>query len=152
MVNQTNCTEVKAFATIRESSSGIKAEITKLVQDLGQSQDLQRDEIIEKWRLANEEDMSTILRQLTLRLDAGRENRAKERILSTLYFTQIRERREQIHSAHKHTFQWIFKPRLRRCADDRTSQHDFCSWLKGLNTSTSLYWVSGKRDQAKALY
>lgn len=46
---------------IRESSSGIKAEITELVQDLGQSHDLQRNEIIEKWRLANEEDMSTIL-------------------------------------------------------------------------------------------
>jgi hypothetical protein len=60
-----------------------------------------RGEIIEKWRLANEEHISTTLHQLTLRLNVAREDRAKEGILSTLYFTQIRERRE-----HRSNLSW----------------------------------------------
>jgi hypothetical protein len=50
-----------------------------------------RGEIIEKWRLANEEHISTILHQLTLRLNVAREDRAKEGILSTLLHTDTRK-------------------------------------------------------------
>jgi hypothetical protein len=80
------------------------------------------------------------------RINADKPNRMTEYILSTLYFAQIRERRSQIHSAHRKTFDWIFQ----KSDSQNQSFSNFVEWLEKAPSSRGLYWISGKPGSGKS--
>ena len=64
----------------------------------------------------------------------------QDRLLDSLYFTRIEERRERISEAHKNTFNWIFGD----AKEDGTQWDSFKCWLQGQNsTSSKIFWITG---------
>ncbi|KAL2693532.1 hypothetical protein Neosp_000092 [[Neocosmospora] mangrovei] len=70
------------------------------------------------------------------------ERRCTERILSTLWFRTIDDRRETIKDAHRQTFQWALKPPARDQPWD-----DLSHWLRA---GDGIYWISGKAGSGKS--
>ncbi|KAM6540333.1 hypothetical protein FALCPG4_002051 [Fusarium falciforme] len=70
------------------------------------------------------------------------ERRCTERILSTLWFRTIDDRRETITDAHRETFQWALKPPTCDQPWD-----DLSHWLLA---GAGIYWISGKAGSGKS--
>lgn len=70
------------------------------------------------------------------------ERRCTERILSTLWFRMIDDRRESITAAHRETFRWALKPPTSDQPWDDLSQ-----WLRA---GDGIYWISGKAGSGKS--
>ncbi|KAJ3479449.1 hypothetical protein NLG97_g8318 [Lecanicillium saksenae] len=60
----------------------------------------------------------------------------EQNIIQSLRFDGMLHRRDEIQVAHKHTFQWVFEPRLH-----------FKEWLE---TGEGIYWVSGDPGSGKS--
>jgi hypothetical protein len=74
-----------------------------------------------------------------LRPVMDRELLARQRILQSLYFTKMNDRRNNVARAHRKTYQWIFKPK-----DDRkVLWDDFLHWLCQQDYEP-IYWIFGK--------
>ncbi|KAJ4293656.1 hypothetical protein N0V90_008940 [Kalmusia sp. IMI 367209] len=70
----------------------------------------------------------------------------QQRILNSLQFPQIQERRHQIHEAHEETYQWIL-----RSVSDRSHQWDnLIAWLSSSTESRRIYWIYGKPGSGKS--
>ncbi|UPK90160.1 hypothetical protein LCI18_001095 [Fusarium solani-melongenae] len=70
------------------------------------------------------------------------ERRCSERILSTLWFRMIDDRRETIADAHRETFQWALKPLTCDQPWD-----DLSHWLLA---GAGIYWIAGKAGSGKS--
>jgi len=71
---------------------------------------------------------------------------AEQRILNSLRFPQIQERKHQIHEAHKETCQWILQP-----VSNRSQQWDsLIAWLSSPAESRRIYWIYGKPGSGKS--
>jgi hypothetical protein len=71
---------------------------------------------------------------------------AQQRILDSLRFPQIQERRHQIHEAYKETCQWILQP-----APNQIQQWDsLVAWLSSSTESRRIYWIYGKPGSGKS--
>ncbi|KAF7504940.1 hypothetical protein GJ744_001587 [Endocarpon pusillum] len=70
---------------------------------------------------------------------------ARQKILDSLHFPQIEERRDHILKAHKETYRWILEPKQGRIQ----RWDDFISWLRASSTDSRIYWVHGKIGAGK---
>ncbi|KAI8721385.1 hypothetical protein NCS52_00586000 [Fusarium sp. LHS14.1] len=70
------------------------------------------------------------------------ERRCTERILSTLWFRTIDDRRETIIDAHRKTFHWALEPLI--CG---RPWDDLSHWLQA---GDGIYWISGKAGSGKS--
>ncbi|KAM7213976.1 Prion-inhibition and propagation domain containing protein [Rhypophila decipiens] len=66
----------------------------------------------------------------------------RKRVLKTLWFRKIDDRRNFISPAHSQTLQWALRPPL-----DGQKWADFPAWLR---SGSGLYWVSGKAGCGKS--
>jgi hypothetical protein len=69
-----------------------------------------------------------------------------ERIIASLKFNAMEDRHERIAEAYKKTFEWIF-------SDPDTEPCKKASWIsfsKWLESSSSLYWITGKAGSGKS--
>ena len=70
---------------------------------------------------------------------------ARQNILDSLHFPQIRERRNQIPKAHNETFQWILEP-----GEGKPQRwDDFTTWLRASSSESRIYWIHGKIGAGK---
>jgi hypothetical protein len=71
---------------------------------------------------------------------------AEQRVLDSLQFPKIQERRHQIHEAHRETYRWILQP-----PTDQNQQWDsFSDWLSSPTESRNIYWIYGKPGSGKS--
>ncbi|RSL57464.1 hypothetical protein CEP54_008277 [Fusarium duplospermum] len=70
------------------------------------------------------------------------DRRCIKRILSTLWFRMIDDRRETIPDAHRETFRWALNP-----PTDDHPWDDLSHWLRA---GTGIYWISGKAGSGKS--
>lgn len=71
---------------------------------------------------------------------------ARQSLLDSLHFPQIRERRDQIPEAHNETYRWILKSK-----QEGTQQwDDFISWLGVIPSEGRIYWIHGKIGAGKS--
>ncbi|KAK8102107.1 hypothetical protein PG984_015253 [Apiospora sp. TS-2023a] len=71
---------------------------------------------------------------------------ARQRVLESLHFPHMQERKGQISDVYEGTYGWIFR-------DDVTFPHgkeSFMSWLSSHNAQKNIYWVSGKPGSGKS--
>ncbi|RSM04103.1 hypothetical protein CEP52_007075 [Fusarium oligoseptatum] len=68
--------------------------------------------------------------------------RCTKRILSTLWFRMIDDRRETITDAHRETFQWALEPPAYHQPWD-----DLSRWLRA---GSGIYWIAGKAGSGKS--
>src|SRR5436190_826923 len=71
---------------------------------------------------------------------------AQQNVLDSLRFSQIQERRDRIHRAHKDTYQWILQPML----DQRQRWDNLTAWLNSDEDSRRIYWIYGKPGCGKS--
>ncbi|KAH6855875.1 hypothetical protein B0I37DRAFT_366022 [Chaetomium sp. MPI-CAGE-AT-0009] len=70
----------------------------------------------------------------------------QDRILRSLWFRKMDDRRESIRPAHEKTFQWVFEP----APDPKDPEwEDLESWLR---VDSGIYWVSGKAGSGKSTF
>ncbi len=65
-------------------------------------------------------------------------------ILDTLAYKSMRDREEEVASAHAKTFEWIFEPE-----PDGNLRHHFATWLE-TDKLGPIYWVNGKPGSGKS--
>lgn len=70
---------------------------------------------------------------------------ACQSILDSLYFPQIRERRDHIVKAHRETYRWILEPKQ----SETQRWDDFISWLRASSNENRIYWIHGKIGAGK---
>jgi hypothetical protein len=68
---------------------------------------------------------------------------ARQNILNSFHFPQIRERREHVLKAHNETYQWILE------AEQAGRWPDFISWLRDPSSKNRIYRVHGKIGAGK---
>jgi len=64
-----------------------------------------------------------------------------DKFLGSLRYDTMNERKNQITQPHPETFQWLFKPQIKRPWDS------FSQWLQ---TGEKVYWVNGKAGSGKS--
>lgn len=69
-----------------------------------------------------------------------REICGRRRVLESLYFPKMNDRRNRVTRAHKQTFQWIFKKSV---GDENVIWDDFFDWLCN-QVDQPIYWIFGK--------
>ena len=70
---------------------------------------------------------------------------ACQRVIDSLHFPQIRDRRDQILKAHNETYHWILEPKQRRLQ----RYDNFILWLGALSSESQIYWIHGKIGAGK---
>ena len=142
--------EASILEAIRQSNLELRSTLVKFDQQIAkhprkdQLDRLRADR--DKYISGKENAIDAFSSDIHDRINANKPERMKEYILSSLYYTQIRERRSQIHSAHQKTFDWIYKT---SDPQDR-SFSNFVQWLETPPASHGLYWVSGKPGSGKS--
>jgi hypothetical protein len=71
---------------------------------------------------------------------------AQQRIFDSLQFSQIQERRHQIHEAYGDTYRWILDP----TADRSQQWDDLAAWLSSSTEPRRIYWIYGKPGSGKS--
>ncbi|KAK8092748.1 hypothetical protein PG999_014335 [Apiospora kogelbergensis] len=71
---------------------------------------------------------------------------AQQKILESLYFPQMEERKENISEVYPGTYSWMF----RNDASSLNGKENFMSWLSAPSTERSVFWVSGKPGSGKS--
>lgn len=78
--------------------------------------------------------------------DESRTAAARQNLLDSLHFPQIRERRDHIFEAHNETYRWILESKR-----GGTQQwDDFISWLGVIPSEGRIYWINGKIGAGKS--
>jgi hypothetical protein len=69
---------------------------------------------------------------------------AQHRILQSLQFPQMQERKEEISVAYENTYEWLFQ------ADPlgQKDWHNFVSWAGKAENPRSTYWIHGKPGES----
>lgn len=68
-----------------------------------------------------------------------------KRFLESLWYPEMRRRRETINEAHARTFRWVFEPDTSSTAVPRWD--NFVQWLE---SGQGTYWISGKAGAGKS--
>src|SRR5271156_3335491 len=71
---------------------------------------------------------------------------AQQKVLDSLQFSQIQERRDRVHRAHKETYQWILQPML----NQRQRWDSLTAWLASSEDLRRIYWIYGKPGCGKS--
>lgn len=81
----------------------------------------------------------------TIEVGNRRHDQIWKEILNALYFRQITDRVDEVSSAHRKTFEWVF----RASAFEKNPWDDLPAWLE---TGTGCYWVNGKAGAGKSTF
>jgi hypothetical protein len=98
------------------------------------------------WQPSERQDFDTFSTDTISLTTAELESPFRAMILSLLYFRQMPDRSDNIHTAYSTTFEWLFEE------PSGTQSHDtwdnFPAWLQ--EQGSSIYWISGKPGSGKS--
>lgn len=72
---------------------------------------------------------------------------AQQKIIDSLQFPLMNDRKDHVHMAHNDTCQWIF---AKHSDDHPQTWSDFPTWLSSDDESSSIYWIHGKPGSGKS--
>jgi hypothetical protein len=109
----------------------------------------------------------TVLTEVEARENSRRENEGHERLLQSFYYPDMNHRRNNIHSSHQPSFNWIFEEESKGTyrdleASQSDSQSDslshsltqrlvFKNFVRWLKSTEERYWVSGRPGTGKSV-
>lgn len=70
----------------------------------------------------------------------------EERILDSLHYPRMEERKLQVHDAQTGTLQWILDP----ASNPPTRSDSLLNWLSSSSETRRIYWISGKPGSGKS--
>jgi hypothetical protein len=102
-----------------------------------------RDRFIDQWRSRNEETLTHILQRVHRKEEDQKSLSYRRKVLDSLYFEKIDDRRNMIDGKDELTLGWVFD--LPPKTPSKWS--NVPSWFQG---SDGLYWISGKAGSGKS--
>ncbi|KAI3319833.1 hypothetical protein HD806DRAFT_508078 [Xylariaceae sp. AK1471] len=85
---------------------------------------------------------------LELYIDETTRSNTRKKFLGSLHFSEIDQRRHEIHDPKPNTLDWLFDSNSYTSSNLDTKWSDFKQWLCEEDTST--YWISGKAGSGKS--
>lgn len=156
ILKSTTRVEGSILNAVTSSSGSIKDEIRLLAEQLENTNLDSVQETLSEFLTSNRgflenlsDQLNSILTQhndLRALADERQVADAQQRILDSLQFSQIQERRHQIHGAHKETYQWI----LRSAPNQSQRWDNLIAWLSSCTEPRRIYWIYGKPGSGKS--
>jgi hypothetical protein len=129
------------FQALQESNQNL---VCKILENREIFKDEIRDRVDSLWEMT-ESSLIKIVAKIDERIPSIQETSAavQRALLSSLRFSSITQRYEEIAEAHRSTFEWIFRPNESRVAIGS----NFPEWLE---FGSGLYWMNGKAASGKS--
>jgi len=136
----------KILDAIQQSYAGLKEELVMLSSSLNDARREDRTQLVRVWQADNKENLNLLSGRLSTVTEDAQIMATQTKLLDSLYFSRIEERRERIPEAHKQTFKWIFGG----IKEDGTWWDHFVHWLEDQVVRENVFWVSGKAGSGKS--
>lgn len=148
VISATTAVERRILDTVKKNAGSLEAEISRLRSCLNEmSFEYQRvpasdlgfvqlsDQLVQIWEQQRASDEARKSVEISRNSVA-----AQHRLIQSLQFPQMQERQEEISSAYKNTYEWLFQ------ADSKGKNdwHSFVSWARRAGNTQSIYWIHGK--------
>jgi hypothetical protein len=134
IVSDDNEDEYGAFKAIESVCHSHRKELEK------------RSKRLEDTLAAQNQDLGQLLSKMDSLLRAmNTETLYPRKVLDSLYYVQMDDRRNRVSRAHSQTFQWIFRHK----SDNDLLWDDFLEWLSSPHKH-NIYWVRGKAGSGKS--
>lgn len=154
VISATTAVERRILDTVKKNAGSLEAEIARLRSCLNEmSFDYQRvpasdvnlvdhpqlvqlsEQLVQIWEQQRASDEARKSVEISRNSVA-----AQHRLILSLQFPQMQERQEEISSAYKNTYEWLFQ------ADSKgkNDRHSFVSWARRAGNTQSIYWIHGK--------
>ena len=134
--------EANILAAVQISEGRLKDQIKYLRSLLERSKNEgERLEVMEGWEARNSHEVSGLSERLSSLSSEKKRQTIREKVLHSLYFPEVNERLARIASAHRTTFQWIW----RDGSEPFTQRASIANWLSGdREFDGGMYWITGK--------
>lgn len=157
-VHSTNDVEHRILDTLEKNAGSLEAEIRELTSSLKElSFDHRRDRIgeftfVHQTQLVRLSEQLSQIWEYQRAADEARKTvetsknsvAAQHRLLQSLQFPLMQERKEEISSAYKDTYEWLFQAAPREQED----WHSFVSWARRADSPQRIYWIHGKPGES----
>lgn len=81
-----------------------------------------------------------------LETERHQDQETQQKAMESLYFPQMEDRRDHIHTAYQGTYQWA----LLSTATENTRGDNFVSWLRDPQPTSWIYWINAKPGAGKS--
>lgn len=153
-VNSTTNVEDCILDTLKKNAGSLEAEIRELttsLKEMSLEQHINRTNEFSSIHQTQLVQLSEQLAQIWQYQRAADEARktaetsrssvaAQHKLIQSLQFPQMNERKEEISSAYKDTYEWLFQAAPREHED----WHSFVSWARRADSPQRIYWIRGK--------
>jgi hypothetical protein len=152
--------ETRIVDALKSTSSSLSSEIQALTAQLDNTSLLSVDDALRDFQVSHKDTLAELSRKLDtilshqeassqlvqrLSLQADQDEVAQQRVIDSLTFPQIDERRNKIHRAHRNTYEWVLSPEQSQRQFD-----DLLTWAKSQDGNQQVYWVHGKPGSGKS--
>lgn len=158
VIKATTDVEDRVLDIVKKNTGSLKAEIARLTSSLNEMSfdnrpnpmdeftDVQHTQLIQlSKQIAQIWEQQIASEEASKPFDRSRNAiAAQHRVLQSLQFPQMQERKEEISSAYENTYEWLFQA-------DRRGQndwHSFISWARKADNPQSIYWIHGKPGES----
>lgn len=158
VIKATTDVEDRILDIVKKNTGSLKAEIGKLTSSLNEMSfdnrlnpmyevsDVQQNQLAQlSKQIAQIWEQQIASEEASKPLEMSRNSvAAQHRVLQSLQFPQMQERKEEISSAYENTYEWLFQ------ADQRGQNdwHSFVSWARRADNPQSIYWIHGKPGES----
>ncbi|KAK6067839.1 nucleoside-diphosphate-sugar epimerase family protein [Seiridium cupressi] len=159
LLKSNNEVEGRIISTLTSTSDLMEAEIRALMAQLSNTFLGSIEDAFQKFQISNQ----IVLEELSQKLDAvlsqqtvsgltsshlsTQTESAQQKILDSISFPLMEERRHHIAQAYKHTYEWMLQPQ------GQAHEHwdDFARWARSRDENERVYWLYGKPDEQRQL-
>ncbi|KAI0467403.1 hypothetical protein F4859DRAFT_525306, partial [Xylaria cf. heliscus] len=135
MISQKLLSSVGLMAVVQgEGFAGLGTSMQKLVSDLVEQ------------RKAHDGKLDSVCYDMRLHRNEKSRKMMREKLLESLFFPQIDQRRGEIKEPAPNTLEWLF----RSASDASSTEKPWSNFRKWLREETSMYWISGKAGSGKS--
>ncbi|KAI1609205.1 hypothetical protein EDD37DRAFT_142805 [Exophiala viscosa] len=139
-------TAAEAFkAAVRKDCSHLSTQLDDLKSAVGHGTSTLQ-QAVHDWQQKHETELAETSVEIVEETKRKLTEDATQKMLASLYFVQIEDRRDMITETHATTFDWIFD------GDCLCNNHDvtFSDWLRGEQPQNGLFWIRGKPGSGKS--
>lgn len=154
VITATTDVETRILETFKKHTGSLESEIGRLTSCLNDVSLENRRAPLSEFSLIHQMQLTQLLEQLAeiwehqRASDEANESSeasrsiiaAQQRLLQSLRFPQMQDRKEEISSAYKDTYEWLFQAAPR----EQKHWHNFLPWARREDNSHSIYWIHGK--------
>lgn len=152
--------ETRIVDALKSTSSSLSTEIQALTAQLDNTSLLSVDDALGDFQVSHKDTLAELSRKLDtilshqeassklvqrFSLQSDQDDVAQQKIIGSLTFPQIDERRNEIHRAHRNTYEWVLDPE-----QSQIQSGDLLSWAKSADRNSQVYWVYGKPGSGKS--